>query len=403
MPETLSPNPTPKPTPEPTQERAVTIEPSGRHYSLLVAPSGGFLGFDENGASAVFSAADDRVIWKREDEGFLHVKSGRTAQSASAGRITIDGRTLNEHGQPVGDAAAFTVGHGPEQLPSEYLRYFKEHGWVCLTCILSPDVVDDLQRVACTDGYAEATPDRSTPQFSQSVALARTGAEPVSLWVIRQYMRTEDIRFAHTPALIVLTQDDGRRNVQGWHSDYPYHWGIPARGKVPTQAGDVVLGVQRNVCVSAFTKERGATAFKLGSHALDRGPPDSWGTAGTHARPGHRAAHGLPYNGPDADVIEAPPGSIILYDSRTWHRAGVNRTAQPRAAMLQAVTPMFVMPKNDTSGSYRHFIQSAAYRQLSVRERDEIRAMMVHRFLGPAGRDVITADAELTLIVDGSG
>ena len=196
-------------------------------------------------------------------------------------------------------------------------------------------------------------------------------------------MRTDDIRFAHTPALIVLAQDDGRRNVQGWHSDYPYHWGVPALGQVPTQAGDIVLGVQRNVCVSEFTKERGATAFKLGSHALGHGPPDSWGTAGTHGRPGYRAEHGLPYNGPDADVIEAPPGSIILYDSRTWHRAGVNRTAQPRAAMLQAVTPMFVMPKNNTSGAYRHFIQSAAYQQLTLREREEIRAMMVHRFLGP--------------------
>ena len=213
-------------------------------------------------------------------------------------------------------------------------------------------------------------------------------------------MRTEDIRFSHTPALIVLTQDDGQRNVQGWHSDYPYHWGIPARGQVPTQAGDVVLGVQRNVCVSEFTRERGATAFKLGSHALDRGPPESWGTAGRHAKPGYRAANGLPYNGPDADVIEAPAGSIILYDSRTWHRAGVNRTAEPRAAMLQAVTPMFVMPKNNTSRSYKHFIQSAAYQELTPRERDEIRRMMVHRFLGPAGRDVITADPELTALLD---
>ena len=392
------------PLPKPTRERVVKIEPSGQHYSLLVAPSGGFLGldgFDESGASAVCSTADDRVMWKREADGFRHVATGRTADLESGGRIVIDGRTLNERGEPGGAAAAFAVGHGPERLPSEYLRFFKEHGWVCLTRVLPPEVVDGLQRVACTDAYAAHTPDRGTPQFSQSAALGRTAAEPVSLWVIRQYMRTDDIRFAHTPALIVLAQDDGRRNVQGWHSDYPYHWGVPARGQVPTQAGDIVLGVQRNVCVSEFTKERGATAFKLGSHALGHGPPDSWGTAGTHGRPGYRAEHGLPYNGPDADVIEAPPGSIILYDSRTWHRAGVNRTAQPRAAMLQAVTPMFVMPKNNTSGAYRHFIQSAAYQQLTLREREEIRAMMVHRFLGPVGRDVITADAELTSIVDG--
>ena len=384
-----------------THERAVKVEPSGDHYSLLTAPNGGYLGFDESGATAVFAAADDRTMWKQHNDEFVHAATGRTAQRADDRHVALDGRTLNEHGQPNGDAAAFIPAHGPERLPSEYLREFREQGWVCLTCILSPEVVDDLQRVACTDGYASRAPDRKTPQFSQSAALARTAAEPVSLWVIRQYMRTEDIRFAHTPALIVLTQDDGQRNVQGWHSDYPYHWGIPARGQVPTQAGEVVLGVQRNVCVSEFTRERGATAFKLGSHALDRGPPESWGTAGQHASPGYRAAHGLPYNGPDADVVEAPAGSIILYDSRTWHRAGVNRTADSRAAMLQAVTPMFVMPKNDTSRSYKHFLQSAAHRELTAREREEVRRMMVHRFLGPAGRDVITADPELTAILDG--
>ena len=133
-----------------------------------------------------------------------------------------------------------------------------------------------------------------------------------------------------------------------------------------------MLGVQRNVCVSAFTRERGATAFKLGSHALNSAPPEAWGRAEIHARPGHRAKCGLPYNGPEADVIEAPAGSIILYDARTWHRAGVNRTPHKRAAMLQAVTPMFVMPKNDTSPAYKHFIQSAAYQELTQRERDEI-------------------------------
>ena len=394
---------------EPTQERTVKVEPTGRHYSLLVAPNGGFLGFDgfdgsnDSGASAVFSAADDRVMWERQADGFLHAATGRTAQLVSEGHVTIAGRTLNEHGERGGDAARFAVAHGPERLPSEYLRDFKEHGWVCLACILAPEVVDDLQRVACTDGYAAHKPNRKTPQFSQSAALARTAAEPVSLWVIRQYMHTDDISFAHTPALIVLTEDDGQRNVQGWHSDYPYHWGVPAPGKVPAGAGGVVLGVQRNVCVSAFTRERGATAFKLGSHALNSAPPEPWGSVEMHARPGHRAKHGLPYNGPEADVIEAPAGSIILYDARTWHRAGVNRTPHKRAAMLQAVTPMFVMPKNDTSPAYKHFIRSAAYQELTQRERDEIRAMMLRRFLGPAGRDAIAADAELTALVGGSG
>ena len=226
--------------------------------------------------------------------------------------------------------------------------------------------------------------------------MASTAAEPVSLWLIRAYMKTPDIRLAHTPGMAVLGTDDGKRNVQGWHSDYPYHWGVPADGLVPTPTGETVLGVQRNVCVSDFTRERGATVFKLGSHARDHGPPTEWGTAALHARPGYRAAHGLPYGGPEADIVEAPGGSIILYDARTWHRAGVNRTPYKRAAMLQAMTPMYVMPKNDTSADYRDFIASAAYGELTDRERDEMRRLMVHEFIGPGGRYAITADRELT-------
>ena len=385
------------------QERAVSIEPSGRHFSLLLAPDGALLAIDEGGATSVSQDADDRVLWQAIDGGYRHVATGRvlTAEPHDDGcRLADEGRTLNTTGQPTGEPALFVVAHGPEQPPSDYLREFKAQGWVCLTSILARETVLELQRVAGTDAFRHLEPDRETPQFSQSAALARTAAEPVSLWLIRQYLGTADIRFAHTPALIVLTKDDGQRNVQGWHSDYPYHWGIPVAGRVPELPGDVILGVQRNVCVSEFTKVRGATAFKLGSHASNHGPPREWGTAASHAKPGYRAAHGLPYSGPDADVVEAPAGSIILYDSRTWHRAGVNRTDDKRAAMLQAMTPMYIMPKNDTSHAYKHFIGSAVYHELNDRERAEIRRLMVHRFLGPGGRYAIAGDRELTALLD---
>lgn len=372
------------PKQEPFAERAVRFVPAEQRFSLLAGADGRFLGIDDNDALGCFSAADDKVVWRAVPGGFEHVATRR--------RLKAEG----EDGSVQAQGGRFAPVHGPEKLPSEYLRLLRENGWTCLTGILAPELVNELQRVARTDGYADLEPDRATPPFSQSPALARTAAEPVSLWVVRRYMHTEDVHFSHTPALIVLTQDDGQRNVQGWHSDYPYHWGIAAPGRVPELPAQVPLGVQRNVCVSEFTKERGATAFKLGSHALHRGPPQHWGTATAHAKPGYRAEHGLPYNGADADIVEAPPGSIILYDSRTWHRAGVNRTGQKRAAMLQAMTPKFVMPKNDTSGAYRHFLESPAYQQINPREREELRRLMVHRFLGPVGRDVITASPELS-------
>lgn len=157
------------------------------------------------------------------------------------------------------------------------------------------------------------------------------------------------------------------------------------------------MGVQRIVCVSEFTKYRGATAFKLGSHALERGPPENWGVARDAYQPGHRAANGLPYNGPDADVIEAPSGSMILFDTRTWHRAGINRSEQNRAAILMDMTPAYIVPYSDTTGDYRALVESDAYEELNPRERLEFQRLMIHRFLGPAGpQSVIGTDQELT-------
>ena len=317
------------------EERAVRFRQPAAHYAMVVGPDGRFLGADEDGATHVTDTISDDLMWHRRRDRLEHAKSSAaldlTETEAGGCRLTCDGTPLDAHGHRESPGAPFSIVQGSELLPSEYLAHLKAHGWTCLAAILSPDIIDSLQRIACTDGYAERTPDRSRRQICQGSALAKTAVEPISVWLARQYMQTEDIRLAHSPGIGVMTPDDGQRTVQGWHSDYPYHWGINADGKVPTPSGETVMGVQRIVCVSEFTKHRGATAFKLGSHALDRGPPEHWGVARAVYQPDYRAANGLPYNGPDADVIEAPPGSMILFDTRTWHRAGVNRSdREPR-------------------------------------------------------------------------
>ena len=156
------------------------------------------------------------------------------------------------------------------------------------------------------------------------------------------------------------------------------------------------MGLQRNICISEFTKENGATCFKLGSHKMNAAPPREWGWGSDYSRPGHRAEHGLPYNGPEADVIEAPAGSIILYDARTWHRAGVNRTEQKRAAMLQAVIPMYIMPFMDTSRAYKALVNGPLLDELTHREQGELKELMVHKIVGPLGQHAIGVDEELT-------
>ena len=377
--------------------RVVVVPKPSRHYRYIHAPNGDWLATTDGEALAVQGHVDDAAIWDADGDGFRHVATGlRLAADATA----IDSTTALRHAGAAlsadgtaGKPATFTVGHGPEKLPSESLRELKENGWVGLACVLPPAVVDGLQQVGCVDAYEDRTPVKAPP-LAQHPAVAKVTTEPVSLWLTREYMCTRDIRLGHSPGISALGRDDGKREVQGWHTDFPYLWGTGDR--IPLPSGDLILGMQRNVCVSDFRKDNGATLFKLGSHRSNTPPPAAWGLSTSTYRKGHRAGHGLPYGGPDADVIEAPAGTIILYDARTWHRAGINQTDRKRGAMIQAIVPGYIIPFMDTSATFKAFLASPAHAQVTDRERKEVDKLMIHKIMGPAGMFAITVDDELT-------
>lgn len=375
----------------------VAVAKPARHYRYLHAPNGDWLATTDGETLQVQGHVDDAAIWDLRGDGFAHVVTGLGLSASGTvieetTRLRLDGREVGAEGEQ-GVGADFTVGHGPEKLPSEYLQTLREQGWVSLTCVLSPSVVDGLQQVGCVDAYEERAPVRQPP-LAQHPAVAKATVEPVSLWLTRQYMGTDDIRLGHSPGISALPKDDGTREVQGWHNDFPYLWGTGDR--IPAPSGDLVLGVQRNTCVSDFRKDNGATVFKLGSHSSNAPPPEDWGRSTQTYRRGSRAKYGLPYGGPDADVIEAPAGSIVLYDARTWHRAGMNRTERKRGAMIQALVPGFIMPFMDTSATFKAFLASDACAGVTERERTEVDKLMVHKIKGPGGLFAITVDEELT-------
>ena len=377
------------------QETIHRVSRPDHFFKLIQAGDGSYLHCDEHLKLTLSTETSDDVIWDvAEGNELRHVKTNfriKATPIENTNQVVLKATTSQPCEIP---NQPFEISHGPAHLPSAYLEELRQNGWTCLTQVIDDATLEGLEKVACTDRYEGQVADRSQPAMCQSAAVARTIAEPISLWVIREYLQIQDVRLSHTPGFAVLRQDDGKRNVQGWHSDFPYHWGVPAKGVVPTPTGKTSLGVQRNVCVSPFTREGGGTIFKLGSHALDRPPPDEWGTATAHAKPGYREENGLPYGGPNADVVDAPGGSIILYDSRTWHRAGVNNTTKKRSALLQAMTPMYILPKNDTSRSYKQFVGSSVFNEITQRERDEIRNLMVHHFIGPGGEYPITVDTD---------
>eukprot|EP01052_Picozoa_sp_SAG31_P039143 SAG31_NODE_5367_length_2583_cov_3.060386_3_plen_126_part_00 len=78
----------------------------------------------------------------------------------------------------------------------------------------------------------------------------------------------------------------------------------------------------------------------------------------------------------------APAGSVIMYDSKTWHRAPPerNRSGADRIAILNAVTPRFIVPMIDMAKDLENAVQASNVKgwskYLTVRERREMDAML---------------------------
>ena len=321
------------------------------------------LGLGDDGQMQIQGEGDDCVIWDQESQGMRHVATGQLVQAT----FENGGCTLSYKNQP----SHFSIAHGPALLPSQYLAHLQREGWVCLTSILPSELVDRLQKLAGTDAYEHLTMSNDQPKICQDMAVGRAIAEPISLWLIRTYMQTRDLHLGHPPGFAVLKPYDGESPVQGWHSDIPY---IPSIGgnEVADRKGPI-KAVQRNVCVSDFKKANGATAYKLGSHLADS-PPAEWNPA-RHGGP----ANARPYSGSDADVLEAPAGSIVLYDARTWHRAGFNHSKHKRAAMLQSFQTADVIPKRDTRPTCKKLHESPVYAELNLREQQELTELLMNQ------------------------
>jgi len=339
--------------------RVYRIEPPTRRFSYLVAPDGDWLGCPDGRSVATQARVDDAAIWEQATGGFRHVASGllvAAGDGAAEGtvRLSLGDVDIGADGA-AGAGADYRPAHGPTRLPSDYLADFRAQGWVALECVLPPDVVDGLQRLGGVDAYEGEPMDRSR-HLQLDPAMARSTVEPLSLWLCRQYMRVDDIKLGHPPSVTALTPDDGERAVQGWHGDFPYMWGSERSRlgyRAPPGSDELVLAVQRNICVSDFRLDNGATVFSLASFKTPGLPPEAWGRALRTYRPGDRQENGLPYGGEGTDVIEAPAGTILLYDARIWHRAGMNMTNRRRGAVIQAITPGFIIPFMPMGGPYR--------------------------------------------------
>lgn len=107
---------------------------------------------------------------------------------------------------------------------------------------------------------------------------------------------------------------------QRLHADHP----------VPTPGHTLFVHM---VCpLDPFTAERGATRVVTGSHR--RAPEDL-----------------VPPPETEAEVVEADPGDVIVYDATLWHGGGANRTGRHRRALHVLWVRPWVQPHWDVAAS----------------------------------------------------
>jgi ectoine hydroxylase-related dioxygenase (phytanoyl-CoA dioxygenase family) len=107
----------------------------------------------------------------------------------------------------------------------------------------------------------------------------------------------------------ILNQPDNRHHQSSWHRDLPYQdW-----------TSSKPLAVSALHCLDDFTHETGGTQVLPHSHRFEKFPSDS-------------------YVNRFQSQIEAPAGSVILFDSMLYHRAGNNTSGRIRRGINHVYT-----------------------------------------------------------------
>jgi len=208
----------------------------------------------------------------------------------------------------------------PEQLPSPTAdvdraeRDLSEHGICAVTGVLSGAALEATR----ADLYAAAAHDRARDReqkfaldyehddtnqrvwnvLSRSPVFIDIAEHPIALRLLRSVVEWPML-LGNLSANI--TGPGGGEMVL--HPDQIF---------VPTPWPAEPQGANAAWCIDDFTAENGATCFVPGSHRL----------------------HRLPEADEDAVVVpmEAPAGTLVVFESRLWHRTGFNRTKDQRRA-----------------------------------------------------------------------
>ncbi len=116
-------------------------------------------------------------------------------------------------------------------------------------------------------------------------------------------------------------------NPQGWHSDWPFNQKHAAIIEAPYP--DTPMLLTMIFMLSPFTRENGGTWLVPGSHRI----PNNWS-----------AVYGEDNLTPHPSQVQATgeKGSVLIFDSRTWHAVSTNDTDEERAGVTVRYAPWWL-------------------------------------------------------------
>lgn len=198
--------------------------------------------------------------------------------------------------------------------------HFHRNGHHVWRGFLGASQVTELRRLA--DELLAAESALHTPESVRVFQLFRHGAAFVDLMNDPRLTELTDTLLGPHALMndLSLNRVDPGAKPDRWHIDYPYN-------DMAQVVEGSLLALQCVLPLTPFTAESGATEFIPGSHQRYKQPPLTPGGAPVTA--------------------VADPGDLIVLAASTWHRAGVNRTAGPRTAILLSFTEAWVRPMAD--------------------------------------------------------
>lgn len=201
-----------------------------------------------------------------------------------------------------------------KQLTSEDLAFLDQNGYLPLPDILNPEELRKMRRrldllaeLEGDDAGKEVHQEAGTIRLSNLVdkgAVFRVCFSHPKVLAAIAHVLNGDLKLSSLNARAALPG----KGLQGLHADW----------KEAVRPGDF------QVCNSIwllddFTAENGATRAVPGSHLWGKRPGDLMEDP--------TAAH------PDETIFLAPAGTVIIFNSHTWHGGTLNRTGKPRRAL----------------------------------------------------------------------